>query len=352
MFPVQHTIATRQSLWRSISTLVLLVSYFASFNSLNAQTPDDLSMRYFVVIERKLKKTDAQASAAKLKNLSPVVIRSDDFSGLEPGGYLIVYSYHITKRGAETDVAYLKTRGIEATVSYSGRRIEEIIPDLLQAREALCRFELIPADAQIELETTIFARGRAFPLIAASHPVDDVVNPYLPYDKDYVLKLFIFLGQKPIVIPKHLFLKPTYPADQIWEIISCGELRKFPLGQEGDQVPIVLAQNCRYQGQSLYHYAIFDHCRLVDPETGTAVWSHSASLEAPHQVFVPNDDPRNPAGISPRKGDGVTVLEGVEGRRIQGKAHKYDKYEMRRYRLVWRNGSLRHEYGDWENLPE
>ena len=217
------------------------------------------------------------------------------------------------------------------------------VPPLEVAREAALR--LAPVDARIDLAARIAVRSLAIPLVALSYPVNEPLHPYLAIEKDYMLRLMVFLARDPTIIEAHPFLRPTAPADDIWEDIGCGKLKLLPLGKE-NRAPVVLAQNCWHEGKSLYHYAIFDEACFSKPKTGTATWSFSAYPDAPHEAFVPNDDPEVHPGISSRRGDGETVLEGLEGRRVAGKG--LDAFEVRSYRAVWRGADLVYEYGAWK----
>jgi len=145
---------------------------------------------------------------------------------------------------------------------------------------------LAPAGARVDLAVGIPVRELSIPLLALSSPVDEPVNPYLAVGKDYVLKLMVFLARDPTVIGAHPFLRPTAPADDIWEDIGCGKLKLLPLGKD-NRVPVVLAQNCWHEEESLYHYAIFDETCLAKPKTGTATWSFSAYPDAPHEDSSP-----------------------------------------------------------------
>jgi len=183
-------------------------------------------------------------------------------------------------------------------------------------------------------------------LVAVSFPRDEPIHPYPAIGRDYDLWLFVVTGKEIQKIAGHPFLKPTAPEDDVWETIGCGQLKVLLLKKDSP-FPVVLAQNCWHEGESLYQYAIFNIGHLTDPQVGTAVWSYSDNPEAPHQVFVPNDDPEIPPGISPLRLDGETVTTEIQGRSLPKAGDGTEEFEYRRVRTIWRDDKLRHEYGTW-----
>ncbi|MBI1926575.1 hypothetical protein HYR99_20320 [Candidatus Poribacteria bacterium] len=295
---------------------------------------------YVVIVQTVTTEKEGLAALSVGEISDPILAQTDSFSGLKQGYYVIIESIHSTRKAALLRCQELKTKGIDCYVRYTGKHIGTKIPTLEEARQiARSRY---PKNATTDLAVAINARGRSFPLIILSSPVQKRVHSYTPYEKDYVTHVLIFLGFEPMEIRNHDFLKS---GDDIWEEIGCRKIKYLPLSNSRP-VPTTIAQNCWYEGESLFRYMIFDDTNLHNPATGTAVWSYSAYPDASHQAFVPNDDPDIPPGISDHRGDGKTVLEGMEGKMVSAK--ESDGFLVRTFKAVWEKGQLLYHYGPWE----
>jgi len=104
---------------------------------------------------------------------------------------------------------------------------------------------------------------------------------------------------------------------------------------------------CDYGGDSMVRYAILDERNLAAPVTGETLWSQSALPTARHEAFVPNDDPKSAPGLSDRRGDGRTVLEGRQGK-LKGRDPS-SGYTTRTYTATWDGKKLVYTYGPWES---
>lgn len=337
---------TKKLIYSWFSLLVFLSPFQESYVAWSSDSNLGIANKYVVIIATSTKKNEGLALLSKWKKYDLVLVCTDSFSGLEPGYYVVVESVHLTSKAAIATCKELKSRDVDCYVRYAGERISEEIPTLEEAKRIVKGG--YPRDATIEYAIMIDARKRSFPMIAVSHPVEKRVHPYTPYKKDYVTRVLIFLGSEPTKIEDHNFLKPTFPRDDIWEDIGCNRMKQLPLSIIRP-VPTTIAQNCWYEGASLYHYMIFDNTNLHDPTTGTATWTYSEYPHATHHAFVPNDDPQIPPGISPKKGDGRTVLEGTEGKEIHGNE---DSFLVRDFTAVWEKRRLIFHYGPWEKVEQ
>ncbi len=298
---------------------------------------------YVVIVQTVTTETEGLNALPKWERYGPILACTDSLSGLKPGYYVIIESVHSARKAATLRCRELESKGIDCYVRYTGRRIIKRIPTLEEAKRIVK--DRYPKNTAIELAATIDARGKAFPVMVLSYPVEERVHCYEAYENDYRIRVLLFLGTEPIEVRRHGLLKPG--DDDIWEGVSCTKIKQLPLSNS-KSVPTTIAQHCITEGLCKYRFMIFDDCNLHDPAKDVATWSFVVEPHAEHQVFVPNDDPDLPQGISELRGDGKTVLEGTEGKMIS--EDNTDGFLVRGFTAVWENVTLLFHYGPWERV--
>ncbi len=202
-------------------------------------------------------------------------------------------------------------------------------------------------DSFVELDTAISFGGAQTPLLIVSVPLDQRVHPYTPYGPDWETKILYFNAIPPSEIVGHQLLRSAGDTSDVWEEISC---QSVVMARLSDSVasPVVLAQRCAEDGLLTWRFVIFDSTSINTPGVGTATWSFGTDQTHVHEMLVPILDSAIATEPSSHLGDGKTVVEGVEGE-IDSTG---TSLRNRTYYLIWRNGQLVRELGDWTSTGE
>ncbi|MBN2441057.1 MAG: hypothetical protein JXJ04_06915 [Spirochaetales bacterium] len=179
------------------------------------------------------------------------------------------------------------------------------------------------------------------PVVITSSPIPEKVP------QEYQTGIFLFSNSDPVtyvLIDTSPFIKPALTEDEIYNECSCSQYKIYYLSKE-DKSTIIIAQYCEAGQKMLYHFMILDKMNMRSPYFGTSTWDYSE--EGLKEVFVPNDIPYLPQGISPLRGDGMTVVTGVEIK--EEKVTPEWKYFRRKYSFIWKEGVMIKNTGSWES---
>jgi len=303
--------------------------------------PQDVSGKSLAIVAAEKTEEAARQHLAKARSPSAFVLRTDDYQGLKPGLHVVVDSVHEGAAQASARCAELQKQGVDCYVRQAGARKGAAESSL--AREKQVATARGGAGATADFAGRIEVRGRSIPVVVVSRPLPAPKHRYTPTKKDHATAVFLFVGNDPVEIADHDFLKP---GARIWEDVECGPLKLLPLGQSG--TPVALAQRCNEQGDTQQRFLVFDEGNLEHPAKGNATWSPSVYPDATHERFAPNDDAAAAGGISPKRGDGKTVVEGVEGKKA---GPSPDAFLVRDFAVEWQDGKLVRRAGEWRT-PE
>lgn len=302
--------------------------------------PDRIAGRYLVIVATESSEAAARAHLSKLPP-GAVVVPTDDYSGLKPHLYAVVDSAHDEPGAAATRCAELQKQSGQCYVRRAGtprapgEPNTSKAPDLTAAKGRALR--AVPAPGAVEFAGQIGADARSRTVVAVSYALPKSGHRYSPVQRDYDMAVFLFAGDEPGKVEKHDLLKP---GDHVWEDIQCGPLRLYRLGV-APATPAAIAQNCNEEGTSQFRFVLFADDAARSPLSGIASWSLSVYPDAPHERFVPNDDARVPGGLSSKRGDGKTVVDGVEGKAEAG------SFKVRDFFIEYSDGKLVRRVGPW-----
>jgi hypothetical protein len=305
---------------------------------LGAAQPPDLTRRFLVIVATESSEQAAQQRLEQVHLPSAFVLRTDLYQGLRPGLFAVVDSLHSDAKTAAARCRKLEQQEVACYV----RRVGAPAP----SHEVQAALGAVPGRGDIDFAGRLETSRREVALVVVSYPLQKPIHGFLPVARDRGTSVFLFAGapgEAPLEIRDHSFLQP---GDAVWEDIQCGAIRLLPLGNA--PLPATLAQHCTHQGDSEFRYLLFDEGHLQSPVKGMATWSLSVYPDTTHELFVPNDDPQIPGGISSHQGDGKTVVDATEGKKA-GPA--VGRYIVRQVTTEWTNGELVIRRGPWRD-PE
>ncbi len=301
----------------------------------------DLAGKYLVVVATEQSEGAANLDLEKQTDGSAVVVATDDYEGLRPHLYLVVESVHDEAATANGRCVELRKKGTQCYVRRAGTRASIDAQRLAPQKEAA--LAAVPARGTIDFAGRIEKTSPLLSLVVVSYPLRKNRNRYVPTEKDHATSVFLFVGERQVEIKDHDLLKP---GERVFEDIQCGAIKLLPLGESGT-LPAALAQRCNHEGNPEHRFLLFGAENPESPVKGVATSSRSVYPDAPHERFVPDDDPKVPGGISPRRGDGRTVVEGIEGKKA---GPGPDDFLVRDFSVVWSNGKLVRQQGAWHKL--
>ncbi len=300
--------------------------------------------KYLVIVATE---SSEEAARSRLGSLPPgaSVVATDDYEGLKPHLYVVVESAHADARSAQARCGELQKRSVSCYVRRAGAAaasgaVDGAGVDLRAAREIALKAS--PPRAAVDFAAGVDAGKLA--IVAVSYPATRKVHRFLPIERDYATEVFVVRGTEAAPLKGHDLLKP---GDRVWEDIQCGPFHLTRLASD-PAAPMSLSQRCNEEGTSEFRYVILATARPGDSASGIARWSPSVYPDTPHERFVPNDDPAAPGGLSRRRGDGRSVVEGVEGRKVEGAS----AFQVRDFTVEWRDGKLVRQDGPWRDAEE
>ncbi|HYS11395.1 MAG TPA: hypothetical protein VEP66_21845 [Myxococcales bacterium] len=298
----------------------------------------DVAGKYLVVVATEPTRAAAEARAGAGDR--SLVVATDDYAGLKPHLFLVVASVHDDAGSANGRCRELQRAGTDCYVRRAGTRTGAGA-ELANEKEAA--LAAVPGKGSVELASRTRAREGMAAVVVVSYPLAKSRPRYTPTGKNYATAVFVFAGDGPVEIADHDLLKP---GERIWEEVHCGPLRVFPLGKER-ALPVALAQQCNEEGESQFRFLVLDEPLPQAVAKGTATWSSSLYPDARHERFVPNDDPDVEGGLSKRRMDGKTVIEGTEGKQV-GSGH----FREREFTVEWSGGKLVRKDGAWRDARD
>jgi hypothetical protein len=194
-------------------------------------------------------------------------------------------------------------------------------------------------DKRMKLQVLSLGRtAKPFFLLAAYQPLPDW-NPdtVVPEQVRGGARLFVFATAEPVEIHDHGFLSPDPPGGRERPYVNCEEAKVYYLSAQRE--PTVVAQSCGELNEYVTRYLVLGGDNLQKPTMGK-VTSRPGVAIGPQERFVPGSLPWA-SKPSPRRGDGKTLVEGVE---LDGKG---DKARTRGYRIEWDGHGLRRISEPW-----
>lgn len=312
-------------------------------NGETVQTPPRSPAGHYLVI---LESARTRSSFDSLPN-NETVIRSNDYTGLEPGFYIRVDSYHTVKSDASARCDSLRKNHIDCYVKYAGGKVSRRVQHSKKkvpieiTKEVTARYPGFSVDFGKQLKI-----GRdSIALYVLSKPVEKKIHTHPVFTWDYQTRVIVLCDGLLNEIDDHDFLKPSWPEDTIWENLSTSGINGTFLKQ-GAATPFVLYQIHRSEGRIICRFLILDGLQLQNHVKGKTRYSLSPSPSVNHEVFIPLSDTSVPWALSSRQGDGISLIEGTQ----TGSMSATNQPAVRSVYAFWRNDTIQYEFGEWKEI--
>ncbi len=200
----------------------------------------------------------------------------------------------------------------------------------------------------IEYKTVLHKSGRYYPLFIVA-----VSDSPCPENGDTCscrhIESVVFKEEKMNRIRSvHLGIPCVSPD----ESVEREPIRQYPLSKL-NELPTTIAQLSLIDNRMRFDFEVFDSINITAPYCDSTVCAFPDDPTSPTFIFVPNNlnIPDAPCGLSDFRGDGVTLVEGIEstGER-KDNLGRWIKYATRPVRLIWDRGKAKKKYGN--RIPE
>jgi hypothetical protein len=194
-------------------------------------------------------------------------------------------------------------------------------------------------DKRMKLQIlSLGTKAKPFVLLVAYQPLPDWdPDIVVPEDVRGGARLFVFVSAEPVEIRNHGLLSPDSNGGRERPYINCDEAKVYYLSDQHE--PTVVAQSCGELNEYVTRYLIFAAGSPEGPTLGKVTSSPGVAI-GPQERFVPGSLPWA-SEPSPYRGDGKTLVEGVE---IQGQG---DEARTRSYRIEWNGHGLQRVSAPW-----